>query len=58
MLGWSNRQSLTVIMSGWPGFDARTVERDLPSNIREIGDLTELVYSCPFIYTSAMPVLR
>lgn len=53
MLSWSNRQSLTVMMSGW--FGVRSVERDLPSNTREMGDLTELAYSCPCMYTSEMP---
>jgi hypothetical protein len=33
--------------SGW--FGARTVERDLPQNMREMGDSTELAYSCPSI---------
>ena len=34
-------------MSGWPG--VRTVERDLPPNMREMGDSTELAYSRPCI---------
>jgi hypothetical protein len=45
MLSWSDRQGSIVTMSGWPG--ARTVERDLPPNMREMGDSTELAYSCP-----------
>ena len=45
MLSRSNRQSSTVWVSG--RFGTRTVERDLPSNMREMGDFTELAYSCP-----------
>jgi hypothetical protein len=40
MLRLSDRQSLAATMSGW--FGTRTVERDLPPNMREMGDLTEL----------------
>ena len=40
MLSLSDRQSSTVTVSGWPG--ARTVEWDLPSNMRKMGDLNEL----------------
>jgi hypothetical protein len=43
----SNRQSLEVMMSGW--FGTRTVKQDLPPNMREMGDSTELAYSCPCI---------
>ena len=35
------------MVSGW--FGARTVERDLPSNIREMGDTSEFAYSHPSI---------
>jgi hypothetical protein len=47
ILSWSNRQASIVAVSGWPG--AHTVERDLPPNMREMGDSTELAYSCPCI---------
>ena len=47
MLSLSDRQSSTVTVSGW--FGTRTVEQDLPPNINEMGDLTELAYSCPCI---------
>ena len=43
MLSWSNRQSLMVMVSDW--FGTRTAERDPPSNMRKMGDLTELAYS-------------
>jgi hypothetical protein len=36
-----------VVVSGW--FGTRTVERDLPPNMREMGDSTEFAYSCPSI---------
>ena len=49
MLSWSDFQSSTRTVSTW--FGARTVERDLPRNMREMGDLTELAYSYP--HTSA-----
>jgi hypothetical protein len=45
MLSLSNRQPSTVTVSG--RFGARTVERDRPPNIREIGDSAELAYSSP-----------
>ena len=35
------------MVSDW--FDARTIERDLPSNMREMGDSAELAYSRPCI---------
>jgi hypothetical protein len=47
MLSLSDRQSSTVTAAGW--FGARTVKRDLPPNMREMGDLTELAYSYPCI---------
>ena len=47
MLSWSDRQASVVTLSDW--FGARAVERDLPPNMREIGDSTELAYSCPSI---------
>ena len=47
MSSWSNRQSWTVMVSGW--FGARTVKRDLPPNMREMGDTSELAYSHPSI---------
>ena len=47
MLRWSNRQFWAVMVSDW--FDARTIERDLPSNMREMGDSAELAYSRPCI---------
>ena len=47
MLSLSNRQSWVVVVSGW--FGARTIERDLPLNMREMGDSTELGYLCPCI---------
>jgi hypothetical protein len=43
MLSWSDRQSSTVTVSGRCG--ARTVEWDLPPNMREMGVVTELAYS-------------
>ena len=39
----SDRQASVVMVSGLLG--ARTVERDLPPNMREMGDSTELAYS-------------
>jgi len=48
MLSWSNRQSWTVMLSGW--FGARTVERDLPLNMGEMGDSAELAYTRPCIH--------
>ena len=47
MLNWSDRQSSVLTVSGW--FGALTVERDLPPNMREMVDSTELAYSCPCI---------
>jgi hypothetical protein len=47
MLSWSDLQSSTRTVSTL--FGARTVERDLPRNMREMGDLTELAYSYPHI---------
>ena len=44
MLSWSEHQSSATTVSGW--FGTRTVEQDLPANMREMGDLTELAYSC------------
>ena len=43
MLSWSNRQASIVTVSGWLG--TRTVERDLPPNMREMGEFIELAYS-------------
>ena len=43
MLSWSDRQASIVTVSGW--LDTCTVERDLPPNMREMGDSTELAYS-------------
>ena len=43
MLSWSNRQSSAVMVSGW--FGACTIERDLPPNMREMGDSGDLTYS-------------
>jgi hypothetical protein len=43
MFSWSNRQSSTVMVSGW--FGVCTIERDLPPNMREMGDLGDLTYS-------------
>jgi hypothetical protein len=40
MLSWSDLQDLTVTMSGRPG--TRMVERDIPANMREMGDSAEL----------------
>ena len=40
MLSWSDRQSSTVMVSG--SYGARTVDRDLPPNMREMGDSAEL----------------
>jgi hypothetical protein len=40
----SIRQFSVVTVSGW--FGTRTVKRDLPPNMREVGDSTELAYSC------------
>ena len=45
MLSLSDRQSSTVTTSGW--FGARRIERNLPANMREIGDSTEIAFSCP-----------
>ena len=47
MLSWRDRQASIVTVSGWLG--AHTVERDFPPNIREMGDSTELAYSCPCV---------
>ena len=33
-------------VSGWLGL--RTVDRDLPPNMREMGDSIELAYSCSY----------
>jgi hypothetical protein len=49
ILSWSDRQASVVTMSSLLG--ARTVERDLPPNICEMGDWAELDYS--FTDTSA-----
>ena len=43
MLSRSDRQASVVTLSGWLG--ARTVERDFPPNMREMGESTELSYS-------------
>jgi hypothetical protein len=40
---WSDRQSSMVIVSG--RFDARTVERNFPPNMRIRGDPTDSTYS-------------
>ena len=45
MLSLSDRQPSTVTMSGL--FGARKIKRDLPPNMREMGDSTELAFSCP-----------
>ena len=45
MWSLSDRQASVVTVSGWLG--TRTVDRDLPPNIREMGDSTEPAYSCP-----------
>ena len=45
MLSLSDLQSSTVTTSGW--FGARRIEQDLPPNMREMGDSTELAFSCP-----------
>ena len=42
MLSWSDRQGSIETVSGQLGVG--TVERDLPPNISEIGDSTELAY--------------
>jgi hypothetical protein len=47
ILNWSICQSSAMRGSGWVG--ACTAKQDLPPNMREISDLTELVYSCPHI---------
>ena len=47
MLSWNDRQDSTVMMSGWPG--TRTVERDLPPNMRDMGESIEPAYSCPSV---------
>ena len=45
MLSWINRQSSVVTVSDW--FGEHKVERDLPPNIREMGDSTGLAYLRP-----------
>jgi hypothetical protein len=45
MLSWSDRQASIVTVSG--RFGGGTVERDLPPNMREIGESIELAYSRP-----------
>jgi hypothetical protein len=47
MQSLSDRQASKVIVSGLPG--ARTIEWDLPPNMREMGDSAEFAYSCPRI---------
>ena len=42
MSSWSDSQVSTVMESGWLG--VRTVERDLPPKMLEIGDSTKLAY--------------
>ena len=42
MLSWSDRQGSIATASG--RLDMCTVERDLPPNMRKIGDSTELAY--------------
>jgi hypothetical protein len=48
MWSLSDRQASIVTLSGW--FGARTVERDLPPNMHEMGESTELAYPCPSIH--------
>jgi hypothetical protein len=45
----SDRQPSTVTMSDWPAM------RNFPSNICEMGDLTELAYLCPCIFVNNGP---
>ena len=45
MWSLSDRQDSVVTMSGWLG--TRKIVRDLPQNMREMGESTELTYSCP-----------
>ena len=45
MLSRSDRHSSIVTVSDW--FGKSSVERDLPPNMREMGDMPELAYSCP-----------
>ena len=47
MLSWSDCQGSMVTVLGWLG--TCTVLRDLPQNMRAMGDSTELAYSCPYI---------
>jgi hypothetical protein len=44
MKSLSDRQASIATLSSWPG--TRTVDRDLPPNMREMGDSIELAYSC------------
>ena len=48
MSSLSDRQASTVTVSGWLG--TRTVERDLPPNMRETGESAEFAYSCPCMH--------
>jgi len=48
MLSLSDRQDSKLTVSGLLG--ARTVKRDLPPNMREIGDSTDRTYSHPCIH--------
>jgi hypothetical protein len=47
MSSWSDRQLSIVTVSGWPAM--RTVVRNFPSNMREMGDLNEVAYLYPCI---------
>ena len=47
MLSLNDRQDSKLTMSGVLG--TRTVKRDLPPNMREIGDSTDLAYLHPCI---------
>ena len=45
MKSLSDRQASVMMVSGLLG--VRKVERDLPPNMREMGDSIELAYPCP-----------
>ena len=48
MKSLSDRQASIVMVSDWLG--ARTNGRDLPRNMREIGDSAEFAYSYPSMH--------
>jgi hypothetical protein len=56
MLSLSDRQGSKLTVSGLLG--ARTVKRDLPPNMREIGGSTDLAYSNPCIHRQRQLVQR